>query len=154
MKFMKHPYPSLAAKFAGICLTSCLVATLHASQIDSLVENVSGMGDGGLDEAKKSAKAHAASDGGQLGHHSMGLEEQRFSGNYTLPELPEGEGTTRAAGPLLEIQESLPAPQLAYRASTVAGSKSADVISGRSPSLGLSRSRDQTVRLTKAPAAA
>ncbi|MDX1679440.1 MAG: alpha/beta hydrolase, partial [Akkermansiaceae bacterium] len=89
-------------RLAGLHLISLLsigmLTPLGASQIDTLVENVSDMGDGGLEEARKSARAHAASDGGQLGYHSTRVEERRFSGNFTLPELPAGQKEDQVYG--------------------------------------------------------
>lgn len=60
-----------------------------ADSLSRLFENVSLCGDGGLEEARRSALDHANSTGENLGHHSIELEKKQFIGEFTPPELPE-----------------------------------------------------------------
>lgn len=85
--FTRSTRPLLIALASGACLSGHAVA---AESLSRLFENVSQCGEGGIEEARQSARDHANSTGENLGHHSSGLEEREFIGVFTPPALPEG----------------------------------------------------------------
>lgn len=85
--FIRTTHALLIALAQIACLSSHAVA---GESLSRLFEDVSQCGDGGIEEARRSARDHANSTGENLGHHSMELEERAFVGEFTPPECPEG----------------------------------------------------------------
>ena len=68
------------------------MSAITSAAVDNLFNDCTQKCDGGLEDARKLAASFAAGTGEDLGYHSnSGTELREFSGDYTPPELPEGE---------------------------------------------------------------
>lgn len=71
-----------------LMLTGCLIASALGN-IDTIIDDVSGIGDGGLTKARQRAKEYAQGIGNLLYPSKAKDDFKLFTGTYTPPELPD-----------------------------------------------------------------
>ena len=71
-----------------LMLTGCLIASALGN-IDTIIDDVSGIGDGGLAKARQRAKEYAEGNGNLLYPSTAKDDFKLFTGTYTPPELPD-----------------------------------------------------------------